>query len=281
MTLRRSLLFVPGNNERMLRKAISPELECDCAIFDLEDSVPLDQKDNARKLVRQVLAEFRHLEKSQKNKQICIRINQLESPFAKSDIRSLTNEEDVSDFVIPKAERKAIKSLFRLSGKHIIPMIESSKGFLQMEEIAGSKGVDALAYGAADMALSMRGSVENYQNNEYIRTRIAIVSKAYGIDPIDQVFFDLNNIDGFRRDASKAKNLGYAGKLLIHPSQIPIANEVFSRWTNEEINWAKQVIHAYEDSVKGQAKGAIRLNGQLIDAVHYKLAKDIISKIEA
>ena len=275
MTLRRSLLFVPGNNERMLRKAISDDLQCDCVIFDLEDSVPLEEKGNARKLIHQILAEVDQLRASQK-KQIYVRINQLDSPLAKSDIASFAKEEVIANFVVPKADHKGIKSLFRKSGKRILPIIESSSGFLHIEEIAGSKGVDALAYGAADMALSMRGLVESYRNNEYIGARLAIVARAYCLDPIDQVFFDLNNPEGLRKEASKAKGLGYSGKLLIHPSQIEITNEVFSKWSRVEIDWAKQVIQAYEGSLKKGSKGAIRLNGQLVDAVHYKLAKDIL-----
>jgi citrate lyase subunit beta / citryl-CoA lyase len=262
----------------MMRKAISPTLECDCLIFDLEDSVPLAQKENARELVRKLLAEIDHSERSQSKKQICVRINQLDSPLSRSDIESLANQDALVNFVVPKSEYRGIKNLFRKSGKHIIPIIESSTGFLQMEEIAGSKGVDALAYGAADMALSMRGSVENYQDNEYIRTRLAIIARAYGLDPIDQVFFDLDNDEGFRKEASKAKNLGYSGKLLIHPSQIKIANEVFGAWSQKEIDWARRVIQAYEGSVKDGRRGAIRLNGELIDAVHYKLALDILNK---
>lgn len=276
MTLRRSLLFVPGNNERMLRKAISDDLQCDCVIFDLEDSVPLEEKGNARKLIHNVLAEMDQLQASQMKKQIYVRINQLDSPLAKSDIASFAKEEVIANFVVPKADHQGIKSLFRKSGKYILPIIESSSGFLHMEEIAGSKGVDAMSYGAADMALSMRGLVESYRNNEYITARLAIVARAYGLDPIDQVFFNLNNPEGLRKEASKAKGLGYSGKLLIHPSQIEITNEVFSKWSREEIGWAKQVIRAYEGSLKKGSKGAIRLNGQLVDAVHYKLAKDIL-----
>ena len=276
MTLRRSLLFVPGNNEKMLRKAISDNLQCDCVIFDLEDSVPLEEKAKARKLIHRILEEAYHSQSNQNKKQLYVRINQLDHPLAKSDIAIFAKEDAIANFVVPKADQRGIKNLFRKSGKHILPIIESASGFLHMEEIAGSNGVDAMAYGAADMALSLRGSVESYRNNEYIVARLAIVARAYGLDPIDQVFFDLNNPEGLRKEASKAKGLGYSGKLLIHPSQIEITNEIFSKWSPEERDWARQVIQAYEDSLKKGSKGAIRLNGQLVDAVHYKLAKDIL-----
>lgn len=267
------MLFVPGNNTRMLMKAISPSLECDCIIFDLEDSVPVDQKENARKLVREILKEL-----GKEKKQICLRINQLDSALSKSDIQSFANEDAIENFVVPKAEKKTIRTLFGRTGKKIIPIIETPMGFLHMEEIAQSKGVDALAFGAADMALSMKGSVESYENNDYIRTLLAIVARGYGIDPIDQVFFDLNNPEAFRKEAMKAKNLGYSGKLLIHPSQVRMANEIFSSWSSDQLTWAKRVVDAYQSSLNAGARGAIRLNGQLIDAVHYKLAKDILGQ---
>jgi citrate lyase subunit beta/citryl-CoA lyase len=271
---RRSLLFVPGNNERMLRKAMSNALVCDCVIIDLEDSVPFEQKENARKLIRKILAESKT--GKNENKKIYLRINQLDSSLSKADISSFMKEERIENFVVPKAEEKGIKQLYHRTGKNILSIIESSKGFLQIENIARSKGVDGVAYGAADMALSMRGTVETFRDNEYIRTRLAVVARSYGIDPIDQVFFDLNDIAALRKEAKFAKSLGYSGKLLIHPSQIDIVNQVFSTTSEQDRLWAKQVIEAYEESIKKGTKGAIRLNGQLIDAVHYKLAKDIL-----
>jgi citrate lyase subunit beta/citryl-CoA lyase len=264
---------VPGNNERMLRKALSQAIESDCIIVDLEDSVPLDQKDQARKLISKVLDESDEYANS---KQIMLRINQLDSPLSKLDIQSFANTEKISNIVVPKAEPQTIRELARKCEKNLIPIIESAIGFVGIEEIARTKGIDGIAYGAADMALSMKGLVETYQRNEYIATKIALVARSHGIDPLDQVFFDLDDIEGFRNDAMKAKGLGYAGKLLIHPNQIKIANEVFSTWSNKDKEWAKKVIAAYEEATKKGARGAIRLDGQLIDAVHYKLAKDIL-----
>jgi citrate lyase subunit beta / citryl-CoA lyase len=272
---RRSLLFVPGNNARMLRKAISSAIKADCLVFDLEDSVPVNQKENARKTILEVL-----LEQDQK-KQVYVRINQLDSPLSNLDIAAFASTDAIENFVVPKADEKMINGFFRRTGKKIIPIVESPRGFIRMEEIAATKGVDALAYGAADMALSMKGSVESFETNDYIRTRVAIVARSFGLDPIDQVYFDLRNSEGFRRDAMKAKNLGYSGKLLIHPSQVEIANEVFSSGSHEELIWARKVVAAYEASLREGAKGAIRLDGQLVDAVHYKLAKELIAKTSA
>lgn len=276
-TRRRSLLFVPGNNERMLKKALSRDLKCDCVIFDLEDAVPLDQKERARDLIVRILNDpYKESHYSFERKELCVRINQLDSDLSKEDVRVFSKVEMIDSFVVPKAEESGIEQLHRMSGKHIIPIIESAKGLLRVESIASQKGVDALTYGCADMALSMRGSIQNYQKNEYLRTRIAVVARGYGLEPIDQVFFNLNDMEGFRNECIEAKGFGYSGKLLIHPSQIEIANHIFSVWTEEEIEWAREVVRAYETALKSGNKGAIRLNGELVDAVHYKTAKGIL-----
>lgn len=268
---------MPGNNERMIRKAISSALKCDSIIFDLEDSVPLDQKEMARELILKILNEHTHEMGEMKwKKEFCVRINQLDSSLSERDIQVLSRNESIASFVVPKAEDERIKSLYQKTGKQIIPIIESAKGFLQVENIATCEGVRALSYGCADMALSMGGSLQSYQKNEYVRTRLAIVGRGNGLEPIDQVFFNLNDIEGFRKECAEAKGLGYSGKLLIHPSQIEIANQVFSSWTKEEMAWAKEVVKVYESSLKNGNKGAVRLNGQLVDAVHYKTAKGML-----
>jgi citrate lyase subunit beta/citryl-CoA lyase len=273
---RRSLLFVPGNNERMLTKALSRELECDCVIFDLEDAVPLEQKEQGRELIVRVLKA--HDISSRNRKEFCVRINPLDSDLSKRDVRALSKVEAIDDLVLPKAEDFGIEKLHRDSGKGIIPIIESAKGLLQAENIASRKGVEALTYGCADMALSMKGSIQNYQKNEYVRTRVAVVARGNGLEPIDQVFFNLKDARGFEKECVEAKGFGYSGKLIIHPSQIDVANRIFSEWRKEEIEWAKQVVEVYESALKSGTKGATRLNGQLVDAVHYKTAKRMLEK---
>lgn len=277
---KRSFLFVPGNNERMLRKALSNELKADCLILDLEDAVPYYQKQNARELIVRTLNDEEvknSLQKEKGHKLISVRINQLESDTSSEDIRALSNLELVTHLFIPKAESMSVRKVSKEVSKHLFPIIESARGFLEIEGIARIDNIDGISYGAADMALSMRGAVNTYQNNEYIRTKVAVVARAYGIHPVDQVFFDLVDHEGFKRKALEAKCLGYSGKLLIHPSQIEVANQIFSSTTKEEKEWARRVIEAYDSAIERESKGAIRLEGQLIDAVHYKLAKDILA----
>ena len=107
-----------------------------------------------------------------------------------------------------------------------------------------------------------------------IRTLIIIVARAYGLDPIDKVCFNVSNLEVLRTEAIEAKSMGFSGKLAVHPSQINIINELFSP-TNDEIDWAKRVLDIYEQTTT-QKKGAVKLDGKLIDIVHYKLAKRIL-----
>jgi citrate lyase subunit beta/citryl-CoA lyase len=103
---------------------------------------------------------------------------------------------------------------------------------------------------------------------------IPLVASAYGVEAYDTVYLKIDDIDGFKRSCERAKSLGYTGKLLIHPSQIEIANSVFSP-SEKEVEWARKVVSAFEDAMK-RGLGAIRVDDQLVDLVHYKKAKAIL-----
>ncbi|MEM4884755.1 MAG: CoA ester lyase, partial [Saccharolobus sp.] len=167
-----------------------------------------------------------------------------------------------------------ISFLYKATGKSLIPLIETAKGVMRIEEIARSEGVVAISYGIADLSLSLGGDYTFYERNEFIKTKVVIAAKTYDIDAIDKVYFDLKNLEGFRRECEEAKKLGYTGKQVIHPSQVEIVNEVFSP-SKEELEWARKVIEAYEKA-KREGRGAIRLDDKLIDYVHYKIAKRIV-----
>ncbi len=262
---RRSQLFVPAISEKMIRKSI--ELEADSIIFDLEDSVPYEDKDKARELLRKSLEELEW-----KNKELCVRINNLGTKEGLKDL-VLMSEIDIDTIVIPKAEGN-LSFVYKSTGKYIEPLVETAKGFIDIENLVRSEGIMSISYGAADISLSTGGEVKTYENNEYVKTKIVMYAKAYGIDPIDKVFFDLKDLKGFEEESIHAKKLGYIGKQVIHPSQIPISNSIFSP-TKEEIEWAKKVIEAYEKAIK-EGRGAIRLEDKLIDNVHYAIAKKIV-----
>jgi len=264
--IRRTQLYVPSMSEKMIMKSV--ELNADSIIFDLEDAVPPEEKDIARKLLLKALKEL-----DWGKKELCVRINPLQNPESFSDLLVLSREDKIECLVVPKAEND-LSFLYKASGKRIFPLIETAKGLTKIEDVIRSEGVNGVSYGIADLALSLGGDYKFYERNLYIKTLIVSVARTYDVDPIDKVFFDLKDTEGFKRECEEAKRLGYVGKQVIHPSQIGIANEVFSP-SKEEVEWALRVVEAYEKARK-EGKGAIRLDDTLIDYVHYKLAKRIM-----
>jgi citrate lyase subunit beta / citryl-CoA lyase len=266
---RRSQLYVPANDVRKMAK--STQSPCDSVIFDLEDAVPPAEKNTARKVLRRVLRELQF----PKEVELCVRINPMDSHHSLDDISEFTNEDRISTIVVPKSEER-LDDLHRSLGKDIIPIIETAKGLLRVEDVLRSDGVVAVAYGAADFANSLGGKMEEYLGNVYVKTKIAVSARAYNFDPIDNVYFDLANPSGFEQEALKSKALGYVGKQVIHPSQVELANKIFSP-TAEEVAEARKIIEAYQSSAT-IGKGATTLDKKLIDAVHYRNAKKLLDQ---
>ncbi len=260
-------MFVPGNNEHMIRKA-ALELNPDSVIIDLEDAVPVNAKEDARRLIRELLPQL-----DWGNKELCVRVNAPDTPWFYGDVDTVMRIDNVRCIVVPKAEF-SLDFIYRATGREIEPIIETARGLLNLEDIVRSEGVTAVSYGVADFALSVGGSLQAYESNQVIKTMVVAAARAYDVDPIDRVYFDIKDLDGFRRDCVEAKSLGFVGKQVIHPSQIPIANEVFSP-SKEEVEWARRVVETYERAVK-EGRGAINLDGKLVDYVHYRLARRIL-----
>jgi len=262
---RRSQLYVPGNNEHMIRK--STELEADSVILDLEDAVPADRKEEARQLIKRLLGELEW-----GKREVAVRIN---SPSTKEGLRDLAllADLDVDLVVVPKAEGD-LSFIYRSLGVPLEPIIETARGLAMLEDVITSEGVVAVTYGPADLALSVGGQASRYQRSEYVRTALVVAARAYGVDPIDSVFFDLKDLAGFEAECRDARALGYVGKQVIHPSQLPIANAIFSP-SREELELAREIVQAYESSA-AKGKGAIRFRDQLIDYVHYMTAKSLL-----
>ncbi|GGI79187.1 CoA ester lyase [Vulcanisaeta souniana JCM 11219] len=251
----------------MIRKA-ALELRPDSVIIDLEDAVPVDEKETARKLIRELLPQL-----DWDGKELCVRVNDPRTPFFYADIDTVYRIDPVKCIVIPKAEFD-LGFVYKATGREIEPLIETAKGLLRIEDVVRSEGVTAVSYGIADFALSVGGSLKAYEPNQVIKTFVVSAARAYGIDPIDRVYFDIKNLEGFRMDCMEAKSLGFVGKQVIHPSQVLVANDVFSP-SEEEVNWARRIVEAYEKAVR-DGRGAINLDGQLVDYVHYKLAKRVL-----
>lgn len=278
--LLRSLLFVPGNNSRFLEKAKS--LQADIVCFDLEDSVPLVEKKSARNLIKNALKN-----RSEYHSEIYVRTNSPVSGLIPDDLLDII-QKGIDGIVIPKVntvnEIKKIEKIMlglekkrKLKPIEIIASIESSEGVVNAYLIAScSKRISALVFGVFDLLNDL--GVEYTKKPEgaaYSRAKIPVDARAAGKYAIDAIWQDLDDVAGLEQDSLVAKNLGYAGKSIIHPNQVDTVHKVFYP-TSAEIEWAKKVVSAY-DVAKKNKKGATTIDGKMIDEVHYKRAISLLN----
>lgn len=297
--LRRSVLSVPGNRERMIQKAL--KLPADVVMLDLEDSVPVGEKDEARGKVISALKEWRGRQ--------CVtacRINGMDTPFAYRDIIDVVeNAGDAVDIlVVPKVndptEIKAIdylltqiearKGLRREIG--LEASVETAAGMMRVEEIAfSSPRLEALVFGVADYAASLgmmskgfsgHGEVEDFYPGHrfhYPLSRMVMVAKAAGLAAVDAPYGDYRNTEGLQASCLLSRALGYDGKWAIHPEQLAVINEAYSP-TREDVERAERVLKAYEEAGR-QGAGALALDGNMIDAASVRIARIIAGQWEA
>lgn len=271
MKLRRSLLYVPGNMPGMLQNI--PVFEADGVMIDLEDAVPLQEKDAARILTRNFLQTYR-----ERNKEMFVRINPLDTPYGYEDLREVLPA--LPDGIrLPKAETSELvekldtllteqEERLHLEIGHfkIIPSIESAQGVLNCVETArASSRIVALAFGAEDYTASME--IDRTKTGEELfsaRTQVVWAAKAAGVQAIDTIFSDVNDMEALRAETTLIKRLGFTGKSLVNPRQIEVIHEVF-RPSPEEIQNALDVMDAIKRA-REMGTGVISLRGRMVDA---------------
>jgi len=279
----RSLIFVPSNSEKYINKAKT--LNADIVCFDLEDSVPNNQKDLARQLIKSALTA----RTTYQARNVYARINSFDSGMTSDDLKAVV-QKGIDGIILPKVGNgeevsevdRILLTLeqekgFQEKSIKIAASIESAKGVVNSYSIAkASDRVNMLVFGIFDFLYDMHLDYEE-GNNEfeciYARSKIPVDARAAGVEAIDGIWQKLDDAEGLIKDTIIAKRLGYSGKSLIHPNQIEAVHAIFVPSTNE-IEWATKVVNALDESlVNGKGKGAIRLEGKMIDAVHYKQAK--------
>lgn len=269
--MRRSLLFLPGNNPNMLINGNC--LGADAVIFDLEDAVSPAEKDAARILVRNTLRymDFRGCE-------TVVRVNSVDTEYFKADIDAVIPYKP-SFILLPKtssAEDIRFADGYMADVEKSCGMAEDTIGLIALIETAlgvenafsiasSSKRVKALFLGAEDLTADLQCKrTKEGREIEYARTRLAVAARAAGIDVYDTPFTDVNDDEGAAHDTELAKALGFSGKAAISPRHVSVINSVFSP-TGAEIEYAYEVIDAI-NLAKEQGKGAISLRGKMIDA---------------
>ena len=285
----RSLIFVPGNSMRFVEKAKT--LLADIVCFDLEDSVPDNEKDTARRIIAEALLARRQ---EYGNSRVYVRTNSPESGLVTDDLKAVV-QKGIGGIVVPKvndaSEMLEIKKYVVMLEKErktdkiaLVPSIETARGVVNAYLIASAdERIKALVFGVFDFLYDMRLDYDEHDPSgySYARAKIPVDARAAGVYAIDAIWQKIDDIDGLIRDATMARHLGYSGKSIIHPSQIEPVHKVF-RPSRNEIEWAKKVVQALGQAMnKGTGRGAVRLEGKMIDAVHYKQAKAILDAADA
>lgn len=268
-SLYRTMFFVPGNNPGKIVKA--EIYKSDCIIYDLEDSVSIFEKDSARILVRNALKANRP------NCRVGIRINAADSAYYKDDLDEMVPL--APDFIrLPKTEtaddiRNLDEIISMLEAENniaagtvkIVATIETALGVTNAYRIASaSKRMLAIGLGAEDFRTDMNMErSEDASEILFARNLISLAAHSAGIKAIDYVFSNITNVEGFRADVKLGKRLGFCGKSVVHPSQIPIVHEIYTP-TKEEIEQTKKILQAYEGALR-DASGVVSLDGKMID----------------
>lgn len=269
--LRRTMMFVPASNAGMLRDAYI--YGADSIMFDLEDSVSLKEKDTSRFLVYMAVKTVDY-----GNTELVVRINALDAG-GKDDIHAMVRAgidvirlpktetpEDVleAEAVIEEAERQCGREV---GSTKMMAAIEGPVGVLSAPAIAkASKRLIGIAIGAEDYVTSMKTRRYPERNSEelfFARSMIVHAARAAGIAALDTVFSDVNDEENLRREVELIKQLGFDGKSVINPRQIPVVNEVFKP-TDKEIAHAIDVMNAIEEA-EAKGSGVIAVNGKMVD----------------
>jgi len=283
--MRRSMLFLPGNNPNMLINGNC--LGADSVIFDLEDAVSPAEKDAARVLVRNTMRymDFRGCE-------IIVRINSIDTPYWKHDLEQILpykpglillpktgTAQDIleADAYMTQLEEKLG---FEKNTVGLMALIETALGVENAFAIASaSPRVKALFLGAEDLTADLRCKrTKEGQEIFYARTRLVVAARAAGVEVYDTPFTDVNDDEGIYVDAQKAKALGFTGKASISPRHVDTINAVFSP-TQADVNYAYEVMDAIA-LAKELGKGAIALHGKMIDAPIVARAQQTIAMAE-
>ncbi|MBX2931826.1 MAG: CoA ester lyase [Chitinophagaceae bacterium] len=287
MQLLRSMMFVPGHNEKLIDSA--SRSTADALIFDLEDSVqPESNKIIAREIIvnNSKKEEFNHFQKF-------VRLNEIGTEFFLQDVLQVTlgnidgfllsktnTKEDVQylDNLLTSIEKERHLELGRFS---IIPILESAQSIVNINEIAtSSKRIIALGFGSEDYVSDIQG-VRDFETNisiSYPRSLVPIVARAYGLEAIDAAYIKVHDLEGLERHLNTGKILGYGGMWVLHPKQNELANQYFAP-TEQEYNSSVEFLRLYEEAKKIN-KGVAIIEGKFVGPPLITKSKDIIARYE-
>ena len=291
---RRCQLSVPGSSEKMLTKAAG--LEVDHVFLDLEDAVAPSAKETARGMVVEAVNGLEWRPRT-----VSVRINDVETEWCHDDIIEvvtgtgarldtlmLTKAKCAADVLFVHLMLDQLESKLKLTRRIGIEcLIEEVEGMMNVDEIAAcSDRLECLVFGMGDYAASQQmqiaavGASGGYPPDlwHYPRYRMTIACRANGIDPVDGPYADFRDPDAYRREAERAHVLGMSGKWAIHPSQVALANEVFTP-SAEAVAAARAQQAAYEEAL-AKGLGAINVDGVMVDAASIRIVRNLLDRAE-
>ena len=286
MAVLRSLLFVPGNQPRMLERA--SKLKPDAFIPDMEDSVPIDEKAHAREVTSSYLAQL-----GSGGTPVIPRVNSLDTDLLDDDLASVVGEHifgvsvgkietpaDIAN-ISEKLEALERKAGIEVGSVRLVPWIETAMAIVHLYEICkASPRIVGVAFGAEDFTNDMGVErTESETETYFARNSIAVAARAADVLALDTPYFSFRDSDGLSENASVARQYGFKGKFAIHPAQIDIINETFSP-SATEIEQAQRVVEAFDEAAR-RGRGSTSLDGKVVDVPVVKRAQAVLELAES
>jgi len=282
----RSVFYIPGNNEKMVGKA--PETGADIVTLDLEDSVPPAEKVRAREVVRENL-KFAGTGGSR----VYVRINNWETLMTNDDLEAVVHEGLAGVCLAKTGEADNVKrldwKLEELERRRGIPvgtvaiqlLIETAKGMINAYNSAvASKRVNSLIFGAVDYTKDMRVKLTSEGTEQlYGRYFTAVAARAAGCVAIDCPFVDFKNMEAFEKSVLEGRQMGYEGRMLIHPSQIEPSHKLYMP-SADDVVWATGVVKVFEEEGLAKGAAAVSYNGKMVDTPVYDNARQILATMK-
>jgi citrate lyase subunit beta/citryl-CoA lyase len=282
---RRSVLYMPGSNDRALEKAKT--IPADALILDLEDAVAPDAKTEAREKVCAAVKAGGY-----GKRELIIRVNALETPWGADDLKA-ASQAGPDAILVPKVGRpgdiisaaKVVTAADAPDKTMLWAMMETPMSILNVREIAMA-GIErehrltCLVMGTNDLIKEShaRAYEDRFAVVPWLSMTI-VAARAYGLDVLDGVYNEFRDIEGLRRECEHGRTLGMDGKTLIHPAQVETTNEIFSP-SEDEVTWSRKIIAAFKQP-ENAAKGVITVDGKMVERLHLQMSERTVAIAEA
>lgn len=284
MAVRRSDLYLPANNEHMIQK--SPTLGADCITLDLEDSVPPAEKAAARELVKKYIGDL-----NKTGSEAWVRVNAWDTDLTLADLDACVLP-GLDGITLPKCSgladvRRLDDEITRLEQLRGLPvgkikmaiLIETALGVMSVDQAAGgSRRLVAIIFGAVDYTRDMRVTRTDKADEQiYARAKIGVAARAYGLVAEDAPFPNYADVEAFEANCRSGAQLGFEGRQIINPRQIPIAHKVYSP-SPERIEWAKEITKVFEEEGIAKGSASVGWKGSMIDIPVYRDGLNILAR---